>query len=282
MSAGDWSFLRSRRWLGYFAMLAVFLVACHLLAQWQFARRAEARAELERIDRNYSAAAIPLESALPQLDAFDDAERWQPVEITGRYLAEEEVLVRNRPRNGQVGFAVITPMQTATGAVFFVDRGWVPGASKANTAVAYPAPPSGTVTIEARLQRGEPKTGRAENGRQFASIDLAAFAERVDASAYTGAYGQLLRVDSGELPLPALAPVRDEGPHLSYALQWYVFAIIAITGMAYAARQERRSLADDERDRYGGSSRTRSRAARRSSDSDVEDRILDESEANGR
>ena len=45
-----WAFLRSRRWLGYFALLIVFSIACVLLGDWQFARRAEARAAGERID----------------------------------------------------------------------------------------------------------------------------------------------------------------------------------------------------------------------------------------
>ena len=38
-----WSFLRSRRWLGYFALFIVFSIACVWLGNWQFERRAEAR-----------------------------------------------------------------------------------------------------------------------------------------------------------------------------------------------------------------------------------------------
>ena len=35
------------------------------------------------------------------------------------------------------------------------------------------------------------------------------------------------------LPLPAL----DEGPHLSYAIQWFCFAVIAVVGAGIVARR---------------------------------------------
>ena len=37
------------------------------------------------------------------------------------------------------------------------------------------------------------------------------------------------------------APTLDEGPHLSYAIQWFAFAAIALIGGATVAVRERRS-----------------------------------------
>ena len=261
-------------------MLLVFLVACHLLAQWQFARRAEARIELDRIERNYSSSAVPLREAVPELASFDLAEQWQPVLVTGEYDSAEEVLVRNRPYNAQPGFAVLTPFRTTEGTVFWIDRGWVSGASQANTPAAFAPPPTGVVQVQARLLPGEPATGKAERGNQIASIDLGSLADRVDRPSYTAAYGQLVAEPGSSAPFPALPPVKDEGPHLSYALQWYVFAIIAIIGFLYAARQERRGIEDDAGDRYGGTAPAGKRAARNSADADAaaEDRLLDAQE----
>ena len=43
---------------------------------------------------------------------------------------------------------------------------------------------------------------------------------------------------SGELPAVVPAPTLDEGPHLSYALQWFAFASIAAIGYLILARRQ--------------------------------------------
>ena len=91
----DWSFLRSRRWAGYLALVVVFAIVCCALGMWQFARRAEARAEIARIDANYDAQAVPVADALPELDGFDVDQRWQVVALSGQYLDDEEVVNAN-------------------------------------------------------------------------------------------------------------------------------------------------------------------------------------------
>jgi cytochrome oxidase assembly protein ShyY1 len=41
-------------------------------------------------------------------------------------------------------------------------------------------------------------------------------------------------------PLPILRTVLDEGPHLSYTLQWFVFALLALIAFVALLRQEAR------------------------------------------
>lgn len=41
--------------------------------------------------------------------------------------------------------------------------------------------------------------------------------------------------------MPFPAPSIDEGSHLSYALQWIAFGVLAFVGFAYAARMQRRN-----------------------------------------
>jgi surfeit locus 1 family protein len=43
---------------------------------------------------------------------------------------------------------------------------------------------------------------------------------------------------SGELPLPEPPPELTEGPHLSYAFQWFAFATIAAVGYVILVRRE--------------------------------------------
>ena len=75
-----------RRWGGYLALVVVFAVACGLLSWWQWARRAEAVAEIDRVAVNFDAAPVPVADALPALDSWDEDDEWLPVRLSGRYL----------------------------------------------------------------------------------------------------------------------------------------------------------------------------------------------------
>ncbi len=63
-----------RRWGGYLALVVVFAVACGMLSWWQWARRAEAVSEIQRVEAYYDAAPQPLAAALPTLDAWSVAD----------------------------------------------------------------------------------------------------------------------------------------------------------------------------------------------------------------
>jgi cytochrome oxidase assembly protein ShyY1 len=274
-----WRFLVSPRWAGYLALVIIFAIACSALGTWQFNRRAEALAEVARIDANYDAAPVPVAEALPDPESFDVDQRWQVVALSGRYLADEEVVVRNRPFEGSSGFQVITPFLLESGRVFMVDRGWIAQASDGRPG-DVPAPPEGDVEITARLKAGEGRiAGRTSTGDEFATIDLAELADRVGEPSYTGAYGVLVQsaADADEPPLAAARPVRDEGPHLSYALQWFVFALLAFVGLGWAANQERTSLAAAGAEARGEApvAPAPRKPKRERADADVEDEILD-------
>ena len=272
----EWSFLRSPRWAGYLALVVVFAVACSALGTWQLNRRAEALAEVARIDANYDAEAVPVTEALPDLAGFDVDQRWQVVALSGEYLGDEEIVVRNRPFEGSSGFEVITPFRLDDGTVFMVDRGWIAQASDGRPS-DYAAPPTGRVQIDARLKAGEDRiAGRTSTGIEFATIDLTELADRVGEPAYTGAYGVLVQsaTDAADPPLAAARPVRDEGPHLSYALQWFVFALLGFIGLGWAANQERRALAEIAAGPTDAAPPPR-RPKRERGDADVEDEILD-------
>lgn len=277
--AVGWSFLRSRRWLGYYALLLVFTVACVWLGNWQFERRAEARAEIARIDANYDAAAIPLQEAIPDPAEFDlDGRKWQTVEMTGEYVGEP-FIARNRPGQEGAGSNIISALELPDGGVFFVDRGWVAVDGSTESLADLPATPEGQVVVTARLRASEPEiSGRSTSGRSVASINAEELARLVDSDyAYTAAYGQLISESpAGETGLLAERPARDEGPHLSYALQWYVFILIALVGVAYAARQEYRGLnAGDASVRREDARRAERKRRRGPSDADIEDALLD-------
>jgi cytochrome oxidase assembly protein ShyY1 len=273
-----WRFVFQRRWFGYLAVAIAFAIACVLLSRWQFDRRDEAVTEITRLQVNYDATPVPVGEALPTLDSFDADKKRLPVTMTGKYLTSEQLLVRNRPYNGSPGFEVLTPLLLPDGTVFVVDRGWVPPGSTEDGPDSVPSAPEGTVTVTARLKAGETTIlGRTAPAGQVATIHLDTVAELLDRPTYTGAYGLLASESPAPATRPAAAarPQLDEGPHLSYAVQWIVFALLGFFGLGYAVRQEYRLVnADDPAERARAAIRREKRALKRT-DADIEDELLD-------
>lgn len=280
MSTG-WRFAFSRRWLGYLAFAIVFAIACGCLSAWQLARSKEAAAANAVISENFNSTPVPLAEELPSLGSFEAKQEWTRVIVTGTYERDKELLVRNRPFNGGPGFEVLTPLRTASGALFIVDRGWVPTGNSEDAPDSVPAAPTGTVTVVARLKPSEPSIpGRTATGSQVGTIQLSVVKERLGGSdVYTGAYGLL----DYQKPAPATAPTltvtdpptQDEGLHWSYMIQWIIFAMIGFFGLGYALLTEyRKRNEDDPEEKARAAERQRKRALRRT-DADVEDDLLD-------
>ncbi|CAN5560861.1 hypothetical protein BH09ACT4_BH09ACT4_15570 [soil metagenome] len=263
-----------RRWGGYFALVIAFAIACSLLSWWQWSRRAETVAEIQRVETNYDATPVPVAEVLPGLDDWAISDEWLPVELRGEYLTAQQLLVRNRPYNGGSGFEVLVPFRLDDGRIFAVDRGWVPVGSSIEAPDAVPAPPSGHVSVVVRLKPGEPELpGRTAPEGQLATIHLPSVAALTGADTYVGAYGLLASEDPAPTqarPAAALKPAADEGPHLSYAIQWIAFGILAFIGLFWAIRRERRIAALPVEEQ--AAART---PQRRSADSDYEDAVLD-------
>lgn len=274
-----WRFALTARWAGYLSLVVVFAIVSCSLGIWQFERRAEAHAEVLRIEGNYDAPPSPLVDLLPRLDSFRQSQKWSQVAVTGTYLTGDELLVRTRPLSGNPGFEVLTPLLLKNGDVFVIDRGWVPVGSAQDAPDHVPAAPSGEVTVIARLKAGEPAlAGRTAPRGQIATIELHRIAALLDRPTYTGAYG----IVADENPAPAERPIAlpkpplDEGPHLSYAFQWFVFALLAFVGLGWALRQEYRLVnSEDPAERERARERQRRKDAKLPSDAEVEDSILD-------
>lgn len=262
-----------RRWGAYVALVVVFAIACGLLSWWQWARQDEALQRIELVERNYDAAAAPVEELLPELDEWDPAAEWHPVTLTGTYLAEEQLLARNRVHFGKPGFHQLVPLRLEDGRVFVVDRGWLPIGSGQDLPDEIPALPAGEVTVEARLRPAEPTLpGRTAAEGQIPSIDVPTIVDALGVDGWTGAYGALSSESPAVSPMPAAAvrPDADPGPHASYALQWIAFGVLAFIGLAWAWRREVRIAA------LPVSEQAAARAPKRDHfDADAEDAILD-------
>ena len=274
-----WSFAFSRKWAGYLALVTVFAIVCVCLGFWQIARRAEALHEIDLIETNWDHAPVPIDEALPTLRSYADGQKYLPVTVSGTYLADEQRLVRNRPGDSGPGFEVLTPLQLSDGTVFIVDRGWLPTGDSPEAPSSIPDAPTGPVTVVARLKAGEPNiAGRTAPPGQVQTVELDDMQKLVGQPAYTAAYGLMASETpaSADRPQAAAKPALDEGPHLSYAFQWFVFALLAFIGFGWAVRQEYRVVnSEDPEEQERAAERERRKAAKARTDAVIEDEILD-------
>jgi cytochrome oxidase assembly protein ShyY1 len=280
----EWRFVLSKKWLGYLGVAVVFAILCVLLSHWQWDRRAENLALQSKLDSNYNARPVTLDSVLPTLHSYDSADEFTPVKVTGHYLTGKTFLARDISYNGYPGFDVLVPLQTASGDVFVIDRGWVATGNTHDYPDYIPQPAKGTVTVVARLSPAQASVpGRTDDPgtNELAVIQPADIGKRIGLPTYTAAYGQLKSESPSQaasnLPKPALKPQVDWSLNLSYAIQWIMFALAAFGFLIYVIRQEYDARYSDEEDqRWLEEERERKRQKRGPTDDDIEDRELDE------
>jgi cytochrome oxidase assembly protein ShyY1 len=234
-------FLLRPRWLALMVAVALLVTIFVQLAQWQLHRLEQRRAANAVVTTNAGAAARPVGEVLAPDRAVTDHTEWTPVRARGHYDVDHEILVRYRPFEGEPGFHVLTPLVLADRTAVLVDRGWIP-TSRTNAPPTPPPPTAGEVTVVGRARPSEtadPGTGRPEDG-QVRMIDVAQIAATLPYPVGRG-YVELVSQTppvAGELPRLLPPPELSEGPHLAYAMQWYLFSVIAVGGLGFLAYDE--------------------------------------------
>src|SRR5436190_1425982 len=155
--------LREPYWLRAAFVVVGLSIACVFLGRWQWGRHEGKLAMAQQVDHAYGAAPASLAELLPvPTQPLPSDEEWRPVRARGTYLGDETVLIRNRPNeNGEFGYEVVVPLRVDGGPVLLVDRGWIPNGASGARPDAVPAPPSGEITVLARLRPTEPPVARA-------------------------------------------------------------------------------------------------------------------------
>lgn len=232
-----------KRWTVWLLVASLFAVACVFLSQWQFSRRAEAVARIELVQNNFDQSAVELDSLITSDDLPAELE-WRPVTLTGNFLPENAVLVRNRPYNGQPGFLQLIPFVTSSGKTIAIETGWLPTGSKQDSPDLMPLPSEQTTTIVARLRPIEPTLNRDAPAGQLATINVETLItkENLQGKVYKNFYARASSsFSTTDFPKVLPKPDLNEGNHLSYALQWILFALMAFGALWWAINQEQQA-----------------------------------------
>ena len=158
-----------------------------------------------------------------------------------------QVVVVARTVDQVPGVYVVTPLRLADGAAVLVERGWAP------------SPDAYRVQLDSL---SEPDTAAVKGillavtaSREFALRDTTwpVYTPSDDPTRLSDRYpyplhpwvlrrgqpGPAAPAPPALRPIPL--PVIDNGPHLSYAIQWFAFATIALVGSAALFRREKRT-----------------------------------------
>ncbi len=156
------------------------------------------------------------------------------VAATGRFDRGEELVLRGYVYQGAPGVRVVTPLRLAgSDTALLVLRGFVPAADAVHADLAGLDEP-GEVTVHGvafTIPTSADSGGRLDDQGTITwrRLDLAAVRARLPYPIF-GVYLIEAR-DSAHPPLPMRLepPPLDDGPHLSYAIQWFAFAVTGLT-----------------------------------------------------
>lgn len=239
-------FLFRPKWLVFHAVVVVGVVLMIAAGFWQFDRLAERKAFNARVIERSQTEPIDLRSVLTRLDDGSlsaDAAEWLPVVVEGTYLPEQ-VLEFNNSQGGRAGDNVLTAMVSNDGDTVIVNRGFVPLGIDTPLAPRTEIEGIGYVRLsEVRDRGGVTDADDGEALTEIRRIDVPRLAQQFpgDVAPF---YVQLIAADPpigvGD-PEPVVLPELSNGPHLSYAIQWIVFAICVAIGWVLAVRRSLRT-----------------------------------------
>jgi len=210
-------------------LVVAFLVAavCVRLGVWQLDRLHQRR------ERN---ATLLAARARPPLEVTGsvsgDSARDRRLQARGVYDYGQERLWRARSFEGVPGVDLVTPLRLADGSAVLVDRGWAPSPDAYHLdQAAYREADSAVVLglgMLAPRTRGDVDPAALRDSVPYRLLPFVIQQLPPSAAAYRPLPPGLIRWPSPEL---------SDGPHLSYAIQWFSFALISVVGSLALARK---------------------------------------------
>ena len=230
--------------LRLFVAFAVLAAALFIrLGIWQLSRLDERRARNRLIAARLEAPPVDV-SELPKDTALAHYRR---VRVSGARDYEHELVYAARTHKGAPGVDLLTPIRVAgSDTAILVNRGWVYSGDGATVDLSQLRDLDST--FQGYVEEFPPGPGGAfsTNPRTIARLshDIAAKALPYPIAPFYVVLGddRFTVADPARKtrqPTRIGAPDLDEGPHQSYALQWFSFALIALIGAGVVVRQSR-------------------------------------------
>ncbi len=223
------------RQLWWSAIIVLVAMAVMIrLGFWQLDRLAQRRASNAELIHQLALPPLSLASnTLPvELAAGSDvtALKNRAASVRGTYDFSHQVVLKLQSWEGQPGVHLVTPLIIeGSSQAILVDRGWVPY-SEATPENQRQFDEPGPVAVTGRIELSQPLPAAATQPgspqTEWYRLDIAAIQAQMPYPLLP-VYIQQSPPAGGNAELPyRVEPVYDlsDGPHLSYAIQWYSFA----------------------------------------------------------
>ncbi len=228
---------------GFFIRINWLVAACVLmtafgfgqLGLWQLERAAEKVESQRALELELRDSAPPVED-IPagHLHPANPEMHNRHVTLTGEYDNEHSMLLLAEFFEGQIGYAVVTPLRLASnGQLALVNRGWTTGILPANTPPDL-RPVSGPVAVTAQVY--VPPANAREFDNEIGASVWPLRLRSINIEILTEILGEPLfpfelRLTAGQSGTlvrhwPAVNP--DVNQNLSYAVQWFSFALLVV------------------------------------------------------
>ncbi len=204
---------------------AVALAILLSLGNWQLQRLEWKRDLIDRVDQAMTKPPVALSSR-----AFGPGDEYRPVYAVGAF-AEDQTVPLFGTLDGTPGAYLFDPLRSASGALVYVNRGFVPQAALQDPAIA---PPQAGTRVEGLLRVRETpsppaswfrKPGPDAGGYWFVRDPVAmAAAAGLDETTVAPFYIDQYAVDTVEWPKGGTTRLSFRNRHLEYALTWFGLA----------------------------------------------------------
>ncbi|MEZ4870351.1 MAG: SURF1 family protein [Caldilineaceae bacterium] len=237
--------LFSRRW--WFATLLVVAAVFVLirLGFWQLDRLEQRRAFNRMVAARWDQAPFDLnQSALPSV--LEDL-GYRRVQVEGHFDYANQILLKNQTRDDAPGAILVTPLVFADNKAILVARGWIPLDLAPPERWAQLDEAQGDTTIVGMIQASQVLAGAkapTEPQLEWFRIDIEAIQPQMPYTLQPVFLTQLPEPGRSinELPYREVPFTLTEANHFSYALQWFMFAVVLGIGyLQYINFQERRT-----------------------------------------
>ena len=238
-------FLARPKWIGFHLLCAAAVVGMFAAGFWQLRRLDERKTNNAEFVVQIEQPAVPLDDLRAAIDTDPDSVINRRVIVAGSYSPAQVVLF-NRSQGGRAVDNVLTPLLLTPAnegdpqGVLIVNRGAI------GVEQPPPTPFPGGVVIEGRLrpsesrERGSLTDAEQDVVTQVRRVDLGQLDQLADGGELLPMYVELLGSDPAPGPDdPNLLdlPELSEGNHLSYAVQWFIFALAVAVGWVLAVRR---------------------------------------------
>lgn len=233
------------RWIASHVFVALLIVAFVAAGVWQINRLGQRQATNERVTARLGTV-VTLDDAVAGTTGSADELDFRRVQVTGQFDNSREVLIANRSREGVAGFWMWTVFVQDGGEEIVVNRGFVDRATilelPSPTVTARIGGESTDLVLQGLLRLGDLDARLSEDGTQLTRPDAEQAKELlgVDSALPGDIYLQLEAQEPArrsELPIELPLPDLSEGPHRSYAFQWFTFATIGVIGYGLTLRR---------------------------------------------